>query len=68
MNWVKTNERLPEANNDYYVVSVTGPTNTFLAIAYYLKHDNKWYYLDKGRPGEEVVEKVNAWIENIGLY
>lgn len=68
MNWVKTSERLPEANNDYHVISVTKGNDTFLAVALYMKHDKKWYYLDRGVPGDEVIENVNAWVENIGLH
>ena len=35
MNWVKTSERLPEANNDYYAVYITKDNNTFLSVALY---------------------------------
>lgn len=68
MNWVDTNERLPVAKNDFYVVSVTKGNFTFLAVGLYMKLEDKWYYMDKGRSSDEVIENVNAWIENIGSY
>lgn len=70
MNWVKTSERLPEANNDYYVVSVTNNINnrTYLAVALYMKHDDQWFHVHKGEMGDEVNGIVNAWVENIGPY
>lgn len=68
MNWVKTIERLPEVNNDFYVVSVTKRNFTFLAVGLYMRLENKWYYMDKDRPSNEVIENVNAWVENIGLH
>jgi len=68
MNWVDTNERLPVAKNDFYVVSVTKGNFTFLAVAFYMKDDNKWLYMDKGSPGEEVTDEVIAWAENHSTY
>ncbi|SEG41126.1 hypothetical protein [Sphingobacterium lactis] len=64
----KTNERLPEANNDIHVVLVTKVNFTFLAVGLYMRLENKWYYMDKGRPSDLVIENVNVWVENIGLH
>ncbi|WP_185211415.1 hypothetical protein [Sphingobacterium mizutaii] len=68
MNWVKTSERLPEANNDFHVVSVTKGNFTILAVGLYMRLENKWYYMDKDIPSDGVIENVNAWVENIGLH
>ena len=68
MNWVKTSERLPDANNDYYAVYITKDNHTFLSVALYMKHDNKWYYRDKDLPGDEVTDPVVAWVENLNKF
>lgn len=68
MNWVDTNQRLPNVNNDVFVISVTRGNYTFLATALYILNDGKWYYTDKGEVGEEVTDTVNGWIDNLGLY
>lgn len=68
MNWIDTNERLPNVDNDVFVISVTRGNYTFLATALYVLNDNKWYYTDKGEVGEEITDTVNGWINNIGVY
>lgn len=68
MNWVQTSERLPEAMNDFYVISVTRGNFTFLAVAYFMKLENQWIYMEKGSQMEVVTDTVNAWVENIGQY
>jgi len=68
MNWVKTSERLPTANNVYYAVYITKDNHTFLSVALYMKSENKWYYRDKDLLGDEVTDPVVAWGENLNKY
>lgn len=68
MNWIDTRNRLPIEGNNAYVVSVTRGNYTFKAIAYFVPDTEEWYYSYRGERGDLITDRVNAWIENLGVY
>ena len=78
MNWKSIREEKP-LKNGLYVISVTFITEhkedmLINAVAYYNTAQNKWFkhdpYAYKSVPStqEEITEKVNAWIQDLGCY
>lgn len=65
MKWIDTRERVPQLDQEY-VVSITKGNYTFKAVAYF--EIDKWFYSVEGKRGERIVDQVNGWVENIGVY
>jgi|GEM_PF-2470127 len=68
MNWIDIENRLPEANQNHLIISVTRGNYTFLAVAIYVNKENLWYYVEKGEKGELITDQVNGWVENLGVF
>lgn len=65
MQWIDTRQRVPQLDQEY-VVSVTKGNYTFKAVAYF--EEGEWFYSVEGKRDERIVDRVNAWVENMGVY
>ena len=65
MKWVDTRERVPKLGQEY-VVSVINGNYTFMAVAYF--EGGQWFYSVEGKRGELIVDRVNGWVEHMGVY
>lgn len=65
MRWFDTRERLPQIEQAY-VVSITIDNYTFKAIAFF--ENRNWFYSIKGEKGEQIVDQINGWVEDLGIY
>lgn len=67
MNWIDIRERQPQIDQQY-VVSVTKGNYTFKAVAFYEPENDLWFYSLEGEKGKQIHDRVNGWIENLGVY